>query len=177
MPPLRGHLSRALKGSGVEPEAVMEVLEKLPIMEQPVNEKSLVHGGSILGTVWNTLKSIFTSDADKNLIKTIAPKAVEGIANYGLSKLKGKEPEPKSKGNYQEYEPPRRVDSMSRKFRPIEEAYPEERYTPTFLDKTVGRLPGQMMEGVRERSRKGMNGYGLSGVKKGGSWTVKLEKN
>lgn len=180
-PVIMGHLKKI---KGIDPELVMEALEKHPIMEKKVDKEVLTSGGSILGTIWNVVKNLFTSDTAKNLVKTIAPKAIEGVANYGLSKLKGKEPEPK-------YKPaPRYRPAPATGYRSVEEAIPipEETYMDKVAKRTVGRIPEMMLEGMREKSRSEgltrrkpqpyVESSGISSKKKKivGGWVVKLQR-
>lgn len=181
MPPLFGHLTKALSGSGINPEVVMEALEKMPIMEKKVTHESLVHGGSIFGTIWNAIKGLFTSDNAKSVISAVAPKAIEVIGNYANSKMKQPEPEPR-------YSRPKR--RQEGRYRPVEDTYEEEE-EPSIARKTIGRVPGYMYEGYREKARDDVQrgkyephikSAGLSSKKKtqptksGGSWSVKLVK-
>jgi hypothetical protein len=94
-PLLFGHL-KLIKN--IDPEAVMNALEKHPIMEKKVNGEGLQCGGSILGSLWGILKNVLTSDTTKSIIKQVAPKAIDALSNYAKKKLKEKEPEVKKIG-------------------------------------------------------------------------------
>lgn len=79
------HLSKALKGTGIDPEQLMEHAENLPMMNQSVNPKTMTVGGSILGSLWNMTKGVLgkLTGVAKNVASN--PKVRE-LAKKGLDK-------------------------------------------------------------------------------------------
>jgi hypothetical protein len=107
-PVMKGHLVKALKGSGIDPEEALAYLEEDPQMAKRVTPKYLASGGSVLGSIWATLKRIFTSEGAKKIYKELGKKALEFAATKGKdylldyveSHMGGAEPCPKLKGGY-----------------------------------------------------------------------------
>ena len=111
MPLLNAHLKVALKkASGINPEGLLEKIEddNRSLFEKPVTHETLQSGGSILGSLWTGLKSIFSKISNNPtamnlgtraltaLGKTNLPeKGVQALSEYATKKLTGEEPEEK----------------------------------------------------------------------------------
>ena len=95
-PAMRGHIKKALKGTGVDPEVFMAHLEEHPMMEKRVTRTAL--GGNVFKTIWQKMKEIFTSETAKKLYATLGKAALEALVGYVGKQMKGDEPE--VKGGY-----------------------------------------------------------------------------
>jgi len=107
-PLMKGHLSKALKGSGIDPETAMAYLEQHPMMVKRITPKLLASGGNVFQTIWGWLKKVFTSDQAKQIYKELGSKALDLAATKGKDylleyvdkRMGGSEPGPKAKGGY-----------------------------------------------------------------------------
>ena len=159
IPPLMCHLRNALKGSGVDPEKVLESVEKMEILNQPITAAGLQHGGNIFGSIWNGIKGIFGKLIGNKTLQNVgskvaesvgksaaehlpnlAEKGVDALSKYASRKLTGEEPEISEEEMDKQKD--RRISKLKRdaEIRKLErqlereeeenEEEEEERYTP-----------------------------------------------
>ena len=109
MPLLRGHIRKAL-GRGIDPEPLLEKIEQMNAKEfdRLVTPDVLIHGGSILGSLWSGLKGIFGKvfnsglaskvgksalSAAEKVAPSLAESGINKLAEYATKKISGQEPE------------------------------------------------------------------------------------
>ena len=121
-PILLGHIKKAIKGTGLNPDEIMQAIESgaKDIMEQKVDMNTLAKGGSILGSLWSGAKNIFgkvfgvakkvisnptvqrigqkvldsAADVAEKRLPGLAEKGLTGLADYAERRMRGPEPEP-----------------------------------------------------------------------------------
>ncbi|MDR3597948.1 hypothetical protein [Clostridium sp.] len=86
MPPLKCHLMRALTKSGVPVDKMMQLIENncQDILEQPIGQ-GMIRGGSIWGSLWNGIKSIFGKITKSGLAKKLGDTALNTVSNVAPS--------------------------------------------------------------------------------------------
>ena len=198
-PLINSHLKKALKGTGIPSEVVMKAIEEKmsPLLEQMVTPEVMARGGSLLGTLWGGVKSVFgklkpiiqsifgnptvkkiiTDVGQKvgNVASSEAPKlaelAAQKIADYARTKLKGDEPiaseKPSSEGSFE--------PSATQKFEMPSAIHTGEERKQIIAAR---KNPDTPKERKILRWDWGVPIYG-EGKKKtsGGAWTVKLVRH
>lgn len=202
MPLLRGHFAKMK----IDPNNSLLHLEKIApdILQQPVSMKHIAKGGSILSWLWNGAKNLLRKFIGNPTVQNIGQKVVgkvgevaekrapelaemasNRVADYLTKKMKRDEPEEEEEE--EEYEPPVRKPPVRK---PVDVELPSGR--------SNSALRRELVEQRRERRivprepeapapapaperriigyRRGMPMYG-DGKKKGGSWTIKLQRS
>ena len=110
MPPLMGHLTTALKGTGLSPDDIADIVEKdySDFLDKDVKKEELVEGGSVMSSIWSGVKNIFGKLINNKNIQELGKKAfdttmthapslietgINRIAKHAEKKLQGEEPE------------------------------------------------------------------------------------
>ena len=196
-PLLHAHLTNALRGTGINVDAMMDhIEEKYPeILDREVTPQNMARGGSIVGTLWTTIKGILSkllpsltgmfgqavgNKGVKKAVGQLINKGVPQVANIGLNKLtkyinqklKGNEPNIIHKTMPEESEEESENEPTVFKKEIPNEPFVKQKGNKTKPD--PGPFVKQMTYNIRPESEPRSNIGSGRKKKTGRGWSVKL---